>query len=162
MIKLQHINVEPQEGLKQTLFQMNLLEKKSIENVEFVTWVFETFSNNCVPCLPGKIWKYMQENFTYKKDDPFDEIIIAPYLMTSIRAGDCDDFSLFAKTVLDILGGWYTNYILMAANKNQFTHIVTFAHRGQYGNHYADPVYIDGANKNFNIIPLKYNYFKKI
>jgi hypothetical protein len=160
MAVLKQIEVHQSDGLKQTLFQMQLLEKKSIENISFVTWVHETFNSNCVGCTPGKIWNYIQDNFTYQKDDPFDELITAPYLMPELKTGDCDDFSLFAKTCLDILGGYFTHYMLMGVNRNQFTHIVVFCHRGQEGNKYYDPVYIDGANKNFNIIPLKYNYFK--
>lgn len=160
MITLKQIQVEPSRGLKQTLFEMSLLEKKSFENVEFVTWVFKTFNSNCTACLPGKIWHYMQHHFQYKKDEPHDEVLIAPYLMPSIKAGDCDDFSLFAKTCMDILQGWSNHYLLLGVDRNRFTHIVVFSHRGLVGLDYVDPVVIDGVNKNFNLIPTKYNYYK--
>ncbi len=159
-ITLKQINVDPSDGLKQTLFQMNLLEKKSIQNPSFIKWVHENFGSDCLPCIPGKIWKYIQNNFTYQRDDPYDEIITAPYLMPEIKKGDCDDFALFIKTCLDVLGGWYTHYLLLANERGKWAHIVVFAHRGRNGLNYNDPLYLDGANKNFNVIPLNYKYYK--
>ena len=108
-----------------------------------------------MPCIPGKVWKFMRNYFEYVKDDPFDEIIKAPYLMPDLRTGDCDDFSLFSKSVLDILGGFYTYYILFGKEKDKFTHIAVYAERGNVD----DPVIIDGVNKNFNEIPDQYNYY---
>ena len=69
--------------------------------------------------------------FKYERDDPHDELVIAPYLMPDLRRGDCDDFSLFAKTCLDILGGWFTHYLLLGKSTGSPTHIVVFAHRGK-------------------------------
>lgn len=160
MINLAQFNVTPTQGLRKTLLLMNELETLAFNNVDFVTWVHRTFNSNCPGCIPGKIWKYMNENFTYVSDRPFDEVLIAPYYMPTIKKGDCDDMSLFSKTCLDIIGGWFTKYMLLGKEKNKFTHIVTFAHRGIYGNEYRDGVILDGANNNFNIIPTKYNFFK--
>ena len=160
MITLKQISIDPAHGLFRTIQEMNLLERKSFQNVEFVTWVFKTFNSNCAACIPGKIWRYMQENFKFVKDDPHDEVLIAPYLMPEIKAGDCDDYSLFAKTCMDILSGWTTHYLLLGVERSRFTHIVVFAHRGRIGTEYVDPIVIDGVNSNFNIIPTKYNYYK--
>lgn len=160
MLTLKQIQVAPDQGLRRTLFEMDLLEKKSFQNVEFVKWVFENFYSECTACIPGKIWKYMQYNFRFQKDEPHDEVLIAPYLMPMIKAGDCDDFSLFAKTCMDILKGWTTHYLILGRERGRFTHIVLFTHRGRQGTEYVDPVIVDGTNSNFNIIPTKYNYYK--
>ena len=122
----------------------------------------ETFQSNCAPCIPGKIWKYVVENFNFVSDDPFDERIAAPYLMNEIRQGDCDDFALFIKTCMDILGGWHTAYILFGRERRKYTHIAVFVHRGIIGNKYIDPIIIDGANPNFNIIPTTYKFYKTV
>lgn len=158
MITLTQIQVHPSVGLKETLFQISQLENKALNNPIFVKWVHQNFGSECIPCIPGKIWNYMKNYFKYERDDPHDELIIAPYLMPDLRYGDCDDFSLFAKTCLDILGGWFAHYLLLGKERGVFTHIVVFAHRGKSGADYFDPVVIDGSNKTFNVIPSKYNY----
>jgi hypothetical protein len=112
--------------------------------------------------VPGKIYNYIRQNFDYVPDDPFDEIITAPYILLQTKKGDCDDFALFAKTCLDILGGWYTNYVLLGRQPEQFTHIITFAHRGRFLMKYNDPVVIDGANEQFNIVSSEYKYQRLI
>jgi len=139
---------------------MNGLELLSIHNPEFIKFVYEKFNSNCVACVPGIIWKYIKNNFQYVEDYP-DEKIIAPYLLIKIKKGDCDDFALFSKTVLDILGGWQTNYYLLGRERNKFTHIVTRAKR--IGNLFNinDTVIIDGANEEFNSISNQY-IFRKI
>lgn len=161
-VKIQNIQVHPSNGLIETINQMNYLEKLSFENPRFVKFVFENFYSNCAACIPGKIWKYIKANFQYQPDDPYDELITAPYILLETKKGDCDDFALFAKTCLDILGGWFTNYLLLGRNRNEYTHIVTFAHRGKYLLSYNDPVIIDGANEEFNIISNEYKFRKLI
>ena len=161
-VKIQNIQVDPSRGLYETLNQMNYLEKLSFENPSFVKFVFENFYSNCAACIPGKIWKYMKANFEYVLDDPYDESLTAPYLLIQTKKGDCDDFALFAKTCLDIIGGWFTNYLLLGREKNQFTHIVCFAHRGKFLLSFNDPVIIDGANSEFNIISNVYKHRKLI
>lgn len=159
---LTRIQVQPAQGLKKTLELMSVLESYSLKNPDFVAWVKEKFSSECLACIPGKIWKYMQENFIYKSDKPFDEILTAPYLMPEILKGDCDDFSLFAKTCIDILGGFNSHYLLFAKQKNNFSHVACFVDRGIFNNTYIDGVIIDGANENFNVIPYEYNFYKII
>lgn len=160
-VKIQNIQVHPSNGLSETINQMNYLEKLSFENPRFVKFVFENFYSNCAACIPGKIWKYMKANFQYKEDE-FDETITAPYLLLETKQGDCDDFALFAKTCLDILGGWFTNYLILGRNRNQYTHVVCFAHRGKFLLSYNDPIIIDGANPEFNTISNEYKFRKII
>ena len=93
----------------------------------------KTFNQIVFACIPGKIWNYIQNNFIYQ-DDPYDELITAPHKIIETKKGDCDDFSLFAKTCLDILGGFNTNYILFAKEKNNFSHIACFCNRGILNN----------------------------
>jgi len=159
MLTLEQIQVHPNSALKQTIVYMNLLEDKAIKKQKFVTWVYQNFSGECAPCLPGKVWRYMRETFLYDRDDPHDELIIAPYLMPDLRRGDCDDFALFGKTVIDIIGGWFTYYILFGKEKGAYSHIAVYAHRGS-GNNPVDPVIVDGVNSEFNSISEKYNYYK--
>jgi hypothetical protein len=161
-VKIQNIQVHPANGLTETIRQMNQLEMLSLQNKKFIQFVYQNFYTQCAPCIPGKIWNYIKANFDYVPDDPFDEIITAPYILLQTKKGDCDDFALFAKTCLDILGGWYTNYLLLGENFNQYTHIVCFAHRGRFLMRYNDPVIIDGANDSFNYIPDKYKFNKVI
>lgn len=156
-IRIENIQVHPKNGLSETLNQMRYLEKLSFENPTFVKFVFENFYSNCAACIPGKIWKYIRSNFIYVQDE-YDEQITAPYILLETKKGDCDDFALFAKTCLDMLGGWYTNYLLLGRERNQYTHIVCFAHRGRYLLNYNDPVIIDGANEQFNTVSNDYKF----
>jgi hypothetical protein len=156
------ISVAPSQGLKKTLDLMQYLEQLSFERVDFVKFVFEKFSSNCAACIPGKIYNYIKNNFTYQSDDPFDEVLTAPYVLLNTKRGDCDDFALFAKTCIDILGGFNSNYILLGRQKNEFSHVACFVNRGAYNGKFIDPVYIDGANENFNIIPIDYKFYKLV
>lgn len=160
-VKIQNIQVHPSQGLSETLNQMRYLEKLSFENPAFVKFVFQNFYSNCAACIPGKIWNYMKRNFTYVEDE-YDETITAPYVLLETKKGDCDDFALFSKTCLDIIGGWFTNYLLLGRYQNEFTHIVTFAHRGKILLNYNDPVIIDGANDQFNTISNEYKFRKLV
>jgi hypothetical protein len=156
------ISVNPSQGLKKTLDLMKYLEQLSFERVDFVKFVYQNFSSNCAACIPGKIYNYIKNNFTYQTDDPFDEILTAPYILLNTKRGDCDDFALFAKTCIDILGGFNSNYILLGKQKNNFSHVACFVNRGTYNGKFIDPVYIDGANENFNIIPIDYKFYKLV
>jgi hypothetical protein len=158
-IKIQNIQVHPKDGLKETLNQMQYLEMLSLHNQDFIKFVFQNFYSSCLACIPAKIWNYMKNNFIYTIDE-YDETLTAPYILIETKKGDCDDFALFAKTCLDILGGFYTNYLLLGRSKNEFTHIVCFAHRGRYFMNYNDPVIIDGANDLFNYVSNEYKFRK--
>ena len=148
------LKVDPSKALVSTLREMYRLEKLSIQNPSFIKFVFENFTG-CLPCIPGKIYNYIRENFIYTPDE-YDESIKAPHVLIRLKKGDCDDFALFAKTILDILGGWNNNYLLLGKTMEGFTHIAVFANRGRSILNYIDPVVIDGANSQFNVIDQKY------
>jgi len=156
------IQVKPKDGLKTTLAIMQHLESLAIANPKFVKFVHDQFGSDCVACIPGKIWAYIKNNFEYVSDDPFDEIITAPYILLETKKGDCDDFSLFAKTCIDILGGFYSHYLLLGKKQNSFSHVVCFVHRGRVNNLFRDPVVIDGANDLFNSVNTNVYKFQKI
>ncbi|MBK9285051.1 MAG: transglutaminase domain-containing protein [Sphingobacteriaceae bacterium] len=150
------ISVKPQNGLSETIKQMKYLELVSKNNAAFLSFVNKTFKTPCLSCIPGKVYSYIKNNFTYKDDAPFDEIIRAPHVLLTEKIGDCDDFAVFTKTVLDIIGGFDSYYMLLGAEQNKFTHVVVWCNRK--GVH--DPVLIDGANDLFNVLPSKYKFYK--
>ena len=174
-ITIRNIEVHPSEGFNHTLQEMAYLESLSLENSDFIKYVYKNFYTKCLPCVPGKIWKYIKENFEYVRDE-FDEQLTAPHLMIHTKRGDCDDFALFSKTVIDILTQleiilnpgvdqkslWQAHYLLLGKTNEGFTHVVTFAHRGKFLLAYNDPVIIDGANDEFNTINSNYIYRKII
>ena len=103
--------------------------------------------------------------YEYPEEDEIRNILINDHTEElAIRSYqfDCDDFALFAKTCLDVLGGWYTNYLLLGRERNRFTHIVCFAYRGKNLLQYIDPVIIDGANDSFNTVSNEYKFRKII
>lgn len=161
-ITLQNFTVHPREGLNKTLSLLSLLEDKSLSNPQFIKFVHENFYSECAPCVPGKIWNYMRNNFIYVSDDPFDEKITAPYLMKDLKEGDCDDFSLFAKTCIDILGGYNSYYILLGKEVNKWSHVAVYLNRGISGNKAIDPLVIDGTNPTFNKISDRYKFYQLV
>ena len=160
MYQLQTFDVHHSQGLISTLRKMRELEKLSFQNSEFVSWVYKNFYSTCIGCLPGKIYKFIRENFKYV-DDLNDEDLTAPYVLLNTKIGDCDDFALFAKTIIDLIPSmdWRANYLLLGENKNEWTHIVVKAYRKKFGQ-VIDSVFIDGANEAFNFIPSKYKWMK--
>lgn len=161
MKQYQKIETNIENGLNETLRQMFLLEQTSLRNPDFVAWVKKQFANNCLACIPGLIWSYVRQNFKYKSDD-FDEVIRAPHILLQEKQGDCDDFALFIKTCLDIIGGWNSEYVILGKKLNQYTHIIVFANRGVCGVNYIDPVKIDGVNSKFDSVPSEYKFYKRI
>lgn len=140
--------VHPDVSLSETLKTMRILENLTYQNQGFIDWVLKTFKNDCVDCIPFKVWKYMQNNFRYV-DDSFDEVIRAPYILLREKIGDCDDFALFSKCVLKIIG-FKPVYIIFGEYRNRFTHIAV----------YCDNKLVDGVNNNFNLIPPRYKFYK--
>lgn len=158
---LTDIFVHPDNGLTETLRQLKELEAISFQNLSFVNFIQNYFQTDCIACLPGKVWNYVQSNFKYVKDSPQDEVILAPYILIQDKKGDCDDFALFIKTVIDIIGGWQTHYVLFGKRRGVYTHIAVFAYRICNGE-MVDPLVIDGVNKFFNQHPVGYNFNKVI
>lgn len=144
------IKTTAENGLKETLRQMKLLELKAIENKEFINFVFVNFAQFFTDQykLLFAIHEFCLRTFKFKKDD-HDETLIAPYLFIKYKLGDCDDYSLFIRAVLSVLG-LQSNYILFAKEPDAFTHIAVL----------CSGVIVDGTNKNFNQYPSNYRYQK--
>lgn len=158
---LGNIVTTPEKGLEKTLRAMNALELITLnKHPEFITWVKETFSSDCPGCYPGMVWIWVKTNFKFKEDAPFEEVIRAPHVMLLQRVGDCDDYSLFIKTCLDVLGSWRTRYILFSKSPGKYSHVGVFAERKTNG--FTDAVVIDGLQKDFNKIHPAYKEYKLI
>lgn len=162
MRQISKIETNLETGLDETLRQMYWLEQSSLNKSEFVAFVKKQFAGNCKPCLPGLVWAYVRTNFKYVNDSPSDEVIRAPHILLKDKIGDCDDFALFIKTCLDVLGGFNTEYFILGKKINSFSHIVVYCDRGKCGNKPIDPLILDGANPVFNQIKSDYKFFKKI
>lgn len=153
-IKENITSVSSNDSLTRTLDIMKTLENESIKDFDFKEFVNNTFAGILNKNDLDKIYfvhKWTNKNIKYKDDD-FDETLISPRLMIFIRQGDCDDFALFIKTVLSLLNV-KTNYILLAKENKQFSHIAVCY------NLQNKPLFIDGTQKN-NVILNKYLYYK--
>lgn len=156
---LGNIVTVPENGLKKTIRTMHALERLTLnKHPEFINWVKTQFSSDCPACLPGQLWTWVKTNFRFKDDKPFDEVIRAPHLMLLTKHGDCDDYSVFIKTVLDIIGTWKADYMILAKKPGEFSHVLVVATRNQPG--ITDKVYIDGLHKGFNKLHSSYRYYK--
>ena len=150
--QIREYHVKPEDGLTVTLQIMNELEGRAITSDFFRTEVKKIFEQFRYPkiTLYEKIWEYVRTEFEYVKDR-FDEEIKNPLLMFHYKAGDCDDFSLFIKSVLSVFG-IRSSYILLGQRENEFTHIAVLTNDG---------FILDGSNELLNWIHPKYK-FKKI
>jgi hypothetical protein len=138
--------IEYSKALNETLRQMFLLELESFLNPMFRNFVFQNFSRFKGLELLKKIHDYAFSNFKYI--DEQGEVLISPKHMINIKAGDCDDFSLFVKTALRVLG-INTTYLLAGKYENEFTHILVITPAG---------VLIDATNDKFNFLPSDYKH----
>lgn len=128
-----------------TLSEMYRLEKKSLENDEFIKFINNNFKDN--NNLSWDIWNYIRNNFKYTSDTP-DELLISPAKMLILKQGDCDDFAMFAKTILDYFKK--DNYYLLFSKKQNEspTHIAVFLKK--------EKIVLDPTNLFFNTIPKTY------
>lgn len=143
-----HITVNDCAGLTATLNIMFYLERLAIIDRNFFIWARRTFQN---PNIEKKLHTFIINSFVYKVDD-YDETLTSPQKLLITRAGDCDDFALFAKTCLTCTG-INSRYLLAGRKPGVFTHIVTVTETN---------VIIDGTNKNFNVLPKEYKYTKYV
>lgn len=149
-MKIHHYKVLPTNSLKETIRIMKELENITLNNIDFVRWVKETFKTSCNDCKGKLVHNYIVNNFTYILDT-FDEVIQAPYVLLQTKKGDCDDFSLFSLCVLKILNE-KPEYILFGKIPGKFSHIAVKL-KGKI---------IDGTNNVFNDwqeIIMKYKYY---
>lgn len=144
--------VKPENSLQATLCLMNELHIRAVTNDNFriiINSLFKEYRLNKLN-LFFQLWHFVRKYFKYVPDQ-FDEEIKNPVLMFKYKTGDCDDFSLFIKSALAVLG-IRSNYILLGQSENKFTHIAVITNCG---------VIIDGSNEMFNWIHPKYK-FKKV
>lgn len=148
--------LDDQDLLDYTIKEIRKLELIAIDDPAFIQFVKENFEDlkNNTDQLFKSIWMYVKNNFRYVPDGDYkndDELLISPLVLLSRRTGDCDDFSLFIKCVLDVLK-IESDFILMGSGNN-FSHIGVLSRR----------IYLDGASNVFNRINhSKYNLFAKI
>lgn len=149
---IQEYHVKPENSLAATLQLMNEIEVRAVKNNNFrliIQSLFSEYKKNKLQ-LFFQLWLFVRAHFKYV-DDRFDEEIKNPLLMFKYKTGDCDDFSLFIKAALNVLG-IRSGYILLGQQENKFTHIAVITNCG---------VIIDGSNEMFNWIHPKYK-FKKV
>lgn len=149
---IQEYHVKPSDSLAATLQLMNEIEVRAINSEYFRFKIQEEFLKYKINKINlfFQLWQYVRKNFRYV-DDRFDEEIKNPLLMFKYKTGDCDDFSLFIKAALNVLG-IRSGYILLGQQENKFTHIAVITNCG---------VIVDGSNEMFNWIHPKYK-FKKV
>jgi hypothetical protein len=145
-----HLKVPLADGLRSTLVVMRDLERKALGEKSFLVWIEKNFKTNCGQCVLKNVWQYMRNNFIFVNDN-YDEVVISPVIMILNKKGDCDDFALFAHTILTALM-LPSKYILLGAENNKPTHIAVYS---------GDKV-LDGTNNKFNDIPLKYKYYSLV
>lgn len=136
--------IEPANGkeLDQTLIEMNRLVKVSSGHYEFVNFVKKTFGSLTGSHLFKAVWNYTRKNFKYINDE-LDEVLTAPYKMLLIKKGDCDDFSIFIKTVLEIKKE-KCFFMLLGRSNSDFSHVAIITENGTV---------IDATNNTFDEIP---------
>jgi len=146
--------VKASDSIYQTLILMKQLELESLNDVNFIrycNYYFYYLNNTSIQQL--KIFhEWINDKIKYKTDE-YDETLISPRIFPNYMFGDCDDISLFAKTILDYFG-YKTNYILLG-NKT-FTHIALIIKLNN------QTIYFDGVSNNFNLINGKYKIYKII
>lgn len=129
-------------SIQGTLETMFLLERESFENYYFKNWVLEKFANYVTELdLYKAIHSYILKNFTYRDENEI-EVVTSPKRMIETNLGDCDDFSLFIKTVLKVLG-IECKYMLVGKTNEDFSHILVVTTKG---------ILIDGTNDKFNFL----------
>lgn len=155
-IKQKIIEVNDYEGLQKTIDLLRELESQSVKDKPFVDFVIRNFGNSIDLLVTlESVHKFVNRNIEYT-DDEYDETLISPRIMNQIKKGDCDDMSLYIKTVLTILG-IKSYYLLLGKTFGNFSHIAV----GVLTN--DGWVYLDGTAKIFNDFPYaRYNYYQVV
>lgn len=132
--------VKRDADVSQTVHEMKRVIIKS-------AWQTKALSNklkgNDLYTTCENIWNFLFYHFKYKEDDAGQEQLRTPALSWHIRRNrgiDCDDFSIFAGTILYNLGIPYYLRIARYKHKNYFQHVYVVV--PQTGKHY---ITIDGV-----------------
>lgn len=143
-------------GLTETLKLMYKLEIESILDSGFKA-IVNKIVNSKLKFTLQDLENYVKENFTYKPD-MYNETLILPQTLFTLKFGDCDDFSLFIKSFLSAIN-IKSNYILFGNEKNKFSHIANYI--PIQNNFYKDCI-LDSTNySGINTLDL-YKYHKII
>jgi len=138
-------------SLENTISIMNDMELESLLNPAFIIFIKNKFGKYKTRKEKiFQVWKYASDNFIYKEDH-FDEDLTAPKYLITTLVGDCDDYSLFIKTALKVLG-IDSNYMLAGKAGQDYEHILNF----------VDGFFVDGTNDKFNYLDEIYSERKII
>lgn len=160
-IKSNIYEVKEYNSIDKTINLMYELENQSLKDTSFINWVCNTFNplhskGSTFDQFLFNLHKWINTNIKYI-DDEYDETLTSPRIMKNILKGDCDDFSLFVHSILNIYS-IPSNYILLARTYGNFSHIAVVIPTIQ--NKY---LYFDGTAKIFNSFPSdKYAFYKII
>lgn len=93
------------------------------DNVEPFRDFAKEIQGNSLAETVYNIWHFLKTNTRYIKDKPLTEEIKSPARLIADKTGDCDDYSIFAATILKALG--YDPYFFIVAFKGaeNFGHI---------------------------------------
>lgn len=155
-IKEKIIDIKDYKALDKTLALLKELEMQSLMDKDFNEYVKENITSKIYQNIFEFI-KYLHL-FIFKKmtytDDFYDETLISPRVMIKIMRGDCDDFALFGKTILRLVG-IRSNYILLAKERGNFSHIALVL--PDYN------IFFDSTNSKFNYYDSnRYKFYKII
>jgi hypothetical protein len=130
------------------------MENESLKDNNFIIYINKNFSYLNYKSSESlfMFWQWIRQNIKYTNDF-YDETLISPRVFPLFLKGDCDDSSLFIKTILDYFG-YKTNYIIMGLNS--FSHIALLVDLNN------EKIYFDGTNENFNKVKQDYVKFKII
>lgn len=150
------------------ILEMKRIEEKYSNDMQMINWVKQNFCCNNSTKNISKLWHWAKSYFVYRPDSPEkyisdpiklaihktflgnpDEHLKNPIELMLTKTGDCDDFSLFAKTVFNILG-IPSNYILIGDEKG-FNHIAVKTEIGIV-DIASDAFLMDYSNFNLKVI----------
>ncbi|MCF6365286.1 MAG: transglutaminase-like domain-containing protein [Bacteroidales bacterium] len=113
------------------------------QNTDALKEFAEAIQGNTLEQTAYNIWHFIKTNIKYVKDKPLTEEIRTPQRTLADKIGDCDDYSIFAATILKALA------------YEPFFYIVAFNGAENYGHIYVgvDNLIIDGVMPDYGKHP---------
>jgi hypothetical protein len=136
----QEVKVRRGADVSQTVHEMKKLIIKSAWQTKALS---QRLQGNNTYNTCNNIWNFLFSHIKYKEDDAGEEQLRTPALSWHIRTSrgiDCDDFSIFASTILYNLGIPHYLRIARYEDKDYFQHVYVVV--PQTGKHY---ITIDGV-----------------
>ena len=87
--------------------------KTVTDNADAMSEFAEAIKGNTLEQTAYNIWHFIKTNIKYVKDKPLTEEIRTPQRTLKDKIGDCDDYSVFAASILKALG--YEPYFFIVA-----------------------------------------------